>query len=83
MDQYLELTIEEIKKRWPDEWVLIEVIRMENHQVTAGCVIGHGLDQEVDYLVSQELALHQQNPRVETYLFWSGEPIPQDMVVVL
>lgn len=83
MNQYPELTIEEITKRWPEQWVLIKVTRMEGHQVMAGWVIGHGSDQEVDYLVSQELALHQQRSGAETYLFWTGEPVPQDMVVVL
>ena len=83
MNEYPELTIEEIEKRWLDEWVLIEVTRMEDHQVVAGRVIGHGPDQEVDYLVSQELTLHQQRPEAETYLFWTSEPIPEDMVVVL
>ena len=83
MDQYLELPIDEIKRRWTDEWVLIEVTRIEAHQVMAGWVIGHGSDQEVDRLVREELALHQQRPGAETYLFWTGEPIPEDMVVVL
>lgn len=78
-----ELTIEEIEKRWPDQWVLIAVTRLEDHQVTAGRVVGYGSDQEVDDLVHRELALYEQQPEVETYLFWTGEPIPEDMVVVL
>jgi len=83
MEQYPEMTVEEIEQRWPDVWVLIEVTHIEDGQVVAGRVIGHGLDQEVDYLVNQELALHQQRPEAQTYLFWTGEPIPEDMVVVL
>jgi len=83
MERHPDMTIEEIEQRWPDEWVLIEVTHMENYQAVAGRVIGHGSDQEIDYLVSQELALHQQHPDAETYLFWTGEPIPEDMVVVL
>jgi len=83
MEQYPEMTIEEIRHRWPDEWVLVEIARRDDHQMMAGWVVGHGSDQDVDSLVSQELALHQQHPEAETYLFWTGEPIPEDMVVVL
>jgi len=83
MEQYPEMTIEEIEQRWPDEWALIEVTCVKDHQVVARQVIGHGSDQEVDRLVSQELAFHQQQPEAETCLFWTGEPIPEDMVVVL
>jgi hypothetical protein len=83
MEQYPEMTIEEIEQRWPDEWVLIEVTCVKDYQVVAGQVIGHGSDQEVDRLVGQELAFHQQQPEAETFLFWTGEPIPEDMVVVL
>jgi hypothetical protein len=77
------MTIEEIEQRWPDEWVLIEIVRMENGQVAAGRVIGHGSDEEVDHLVGQELTWRQQRPEANTYLFWTGEPISEDMVVVL
>jgi len=83
MCEDIELTIEEIEFRWPDKWVLVGVTRVEEHQVVAGRVLGYGSEQEVDRLVSQELALHQQHPETDTYLFWTGEPIPEDMVVVL
>lgn len=83
VEQRAEMTIEESEQHWPDEWVLIEVIRMENGQVAAGQVIGDGSDEEVDRLVSEELAWRQQRSEAETYLFWTGEPIPEDMVVVL
>ncbi len=83
MSKDIELTIEEIELRWPDKWVLVGVTRVKDHQVVAGRVLGHGSEREVDRLVSQELALHQQSPETNTYLFWTGEPIPEDMVVVL
>ena len=83
MRQYRKMTIQEIEQRWSDKWVLVEIAHIKDGQVVAGWVIGHGSDQEIDHLVSQELALHQQRPEAETYLFWTGEPIPTDMVVVL
>ena len=81
MEQYPEMTIEEIEQRWPDEWVLIEVTCMKDYQVVAGQVIEHGLDERV--LIRREKDFHYQHPTAETFIFWTGALIPEGVYVQL
>lgn len=79
--KFPELTIEEIRKFWPNEWVLIEVTRVENHQAVAGRVIEHSPDEGV--LIRREQNFHRHHSSTETFLFWTGAVIPEGVYIQL
>ena len=69
MSEYL--TMEEIKERYPDEWVLLEdPAKDETLQVLGGTLLDHGTDdKEVFNRV-------KANPPKHSAFFFTGEPDP-------
>lgn len=76
------LSVEEIERRHPKEWVLLEITR----------------DHKDPYLVKGKLLAHSPNrndldepyrrllgerPDAHTYEFFTGEAVPDDVVVIL
>ncbi len=59
-----EQRIKDIEAQYPDEWVLIEVIREHRHgRASHGIVQGHGGDSAHDDLVRQEIAFGKAHPQ--------------------
>ena len=71
-----------IREAFADEWVAAEVLRVDKADVPlAGQVITHSPDkQEVYQAVKAYLA---QCPTARTYIFFTGNPIPEGLGGVL
>jgi hypothetical protein len=77
-----ELTIEEIEKKYVDEWVAIkETAWDEQGDPIKGLVIAHTPDR--DSLSHKIRQFRQQNPKAIIYTFYTGEPIPEGVMFVL
>ncbi len=69
MSEYL--TMEEIKKRYPDEWVLLgDPEKDKSLQVLGGALLSHGIDDK------EVLGRVKANPPKNSALFFTGEPDP-------
>ncbi len=70
--------IAEVSKKHPDEWVLFEVTGLDaNAQPVKGRLLCHRKSRD-------ELHVEAMKARDRhTYAFFTGEPVPSDMVVVL
>ena len=71
-----------IRETFVDEWVAAEVLKVDKADVPlAGQVIAHSPDkQEVYKAVKAYLA---QRPTARTYIFFTGNPIPEGLGVAL
>jgi hypothetical protein len=75
------LSIEEIVRRYPNQWVLVEETAWDTHgHPTAGMVHAASVTRG-DLLESVRRCHHDQS--VTTCLFYMGEPIPADLTAVL
>ena len=76
------MKIAAIRETFVDEWVAAEVTKVDKADVPlAGEVITHSPDkQEVYQAVQAYLA---QRPTARTYIFFTGNPIPEGVGVVL
>ena len=76
------MKIAAIREAFTDEWVAAEVLRVDKADVPlAGQVIAHSPDkQEVYQAVKAYLA---QRPTARTYIFFTGNPIPEGLGVAL
>jgi hypothetical protein len=76
------LTIEEIRQRYPDEWVCLEVTQEdEMGQPLAGRLIVHS--REKRRVVQAAKAFRDEHPKARGFLFYTGELIPEGQVVIL
>jgi hypothetical protein len=71
-----------IREALADEWVATEVLKVDKADVPlAGQVIAHSPDkQEVYKAVKAYLA---RRPTARTFIFFTGEPIPEGVGVAL
>jgi hypothetical protein len=77
-----ELKISSIRRKYKDEWVAAAVTRRDKSLVpVAGRVLTHDPDREKVYDYGFEI--HKQNPKLELFFFFTGEPVPEGMGVVL
>jgi hypothetical protein len=76
------MKIAAIREAFADEWVAAEVTKVDKADVPlAGEVITHSPDkQEVYQAVKAYLA---QRPTARTYIFFTGNPIPEGLGVAL
>lgn len=76
------LKIAAIRETFVDEWVAAEVMKVDKADVPlAGEVITHSPDkQEVYQAVKAYLA---RRPTARTYIFFTGNPIPEGLGVAL
>ena len=76
------MKIAAIRETFVDEWVAAEVTKVDKADVPlAGEVITHSPDkQEVYHAVKAYLA---QRPTARTYIFYTGNPIPEGVGVAL
>ena len=72
------LTLAEMERRFPDEWVLIlEPDTGPDLKVRSGTVAGHGPDRDELYRKAAEL-----NPK-RCAVYFMGDPVPAGMVAFL
>ena len=75
------LPIAEIVHRYPNQWVLVEETSWDAH--------GHPMAGRVRAASTSRRALREpvrrchQDAAVKTFLFYTGDPIPADLTVVL
>ena len=76
------LTVADVERRYPDEWVAMEVIRKhKNDARTLGRVLFHS--RERDAILAPLLRYRQAHPEAHLYHFFTGDLVPEDAVVVL
>jgi hypothetical protein len=76
------LKISSIRRKYKDEWVAAAVTRRDKSLVpVAGKVLIHDSDREKVY--DYGFQLQKQNPSLELYFFFTGEPVPEGMEVIL
>ena len=76
------LKIPSIRKKHKDEWVAVAVTQRDEFQVpVAGKVLIH--DQDKNKVYDYGFLLHKQNPALEIYFFFTGEPVPEGVEVIL
>ncbi len=76
------LTLEEIRQKYPDEWVCLEVTKeSRNGQPAAGYLIAHHRDKQE--VMKAAKAFRRSNPQARGALLFTGELIPRGLVVIL
>ena len=71
-----------IRKIFADEWVAAEVTKVDKADVPlAGVVITHSPDKQEVYRAAQ--AYLAQCPTARTFIFFTGDPIPEGVGVAL
>lgn len=77
-----ELKIPSIRRKYKDEWVVVEVTQRDRYQnPLAARVLMHDPDRKKAY--SFGFPLLRQDPKKELYIFFTGEPIPEGVGVIL
>lgn len=76
------IRVAEIERRYPDEWVLLEITRdHKDHRRVAGRLLAHSPDRTaLDEPYSRFRAEH---PRARLYQFYTGDVLAKDVTVVL
>jgi hypothetical protein len=75
------LTIPEMARRYPDQWVLVEETAWDAQGHPRRGIV-HAVSGQRDALRVPLQALHQRG-QVKTFIFYTGEQIPADLLVVL
>jgi hypothetical protein len=76
------LTVAEIERRYPDEWVLVEITRPhKDHRKKAGRLIAHSPDRH-DLTAPFERLVAAQ-PQARTYEFYTGDVVAPGVVAIL
>ena len=76
------MSILTIRKAFPDEWVATEVKRVDKADVPiAGRVLLHSPEKHVVYQSMQTYLAQHSAARL--FLFFTGDPIPDDVEVAL
>jgi hypothetical protein len=76
-----DLSISEIEQRYPEQWVLLEETRWDTHGNPTGGIVKAASIQRGDLRVPLQ-ECHKQ-PRVKTFVFYTGDKIPADITVIL
>lgn len=75
-------TVAEIERRYPNEWVLLEVVR--DHRDTMrvkGCALGHSPNR--DDLNEPYERFRREHPRALTFEWYTGDIAPEGVTVIL
>lgn len=77
-----ELALEEIQQKYPDKWVLLEETEWDEEGFPVrGRIIGCSSDR--DSLVEKVKLVLRERPEAKTFCFYTGEKIPEELVVIL
>ncbi len=75
-------TVAEIEEQYPDEWVLLEIVRdRKQHLKVAGRLIAHSRNR--DDLIEAYQQFRAEHPHARVYRFYTGDVVPEGVVVVL
>lgn len=74
------LSIAEMEKKYPDEWVLVEVTAVKRQTPAAGRLIAHSPDKAALYEAAMQFK--RERPEAITYVFFAGG-WPQDKEVII
>ena len=74
--------ISTIEQENPDQWVVVEVSRLgAAHQPLAGRVLACSPDE--DEITGETVRIGRERPDALLYTFYTGEPIPPGMILIL
>lgn len=77
-----ELTLTEIERSLPDQWVLVEETAWDARgNPVRGIVRAHGRNR--DALREPLHQIRRKRPQSKTFIFYTGDKIPEDLTVVL
>ncbi|HDN79637.1 MAG TPA: hypothetical protein ENG33_04130 [Chloroflexi bacterium] len=77
-----ELALEEVQRRYPDKWVLLEETEWDEEGFPVkGRMIAYSSNR--DSLVEKIRLIRREHPEVKTFCFYTGEKIPEELVVIL
>jgi hypothetical protein len=76
-------TVAEIERQYPDEWVLVEIVRdHKRHERVVGRLIAHSPDRAA--LVKPHRRFRAEHPSTRLYTFFTGDLVAdKDVVVIL
>ena len=73
--------ISTIERQYPDEWVLVEVTRVDKaNQAIAGRVLGHSPDRKE--ITRETIRAREEDSEALLWAFYTGDLIPPGMIVV-
>ncbi len=76
------LTMEEVERRFPDEWVLVEIVRDHRyHEKVQGRLIAHSPEREG--IQEPFFRFKAARPDARTYQFFTGDVVPPGVTAVL
>ncbi len=76
------VTMEEVERQYPDEWVLVEIVRdHKDHRRVVGRLLAHSPNRED--LDEPQQRFRAEHPRTRLYEFFTGDVVPEGMVVIL
>jgi hypothetical protein len=75
------LPIDEIVHQYPDQWVLIEETAWDRDALPTAGIVRAVSASRGD--LREPLRRCHYDPAVKTFLFYTGDPIPPDVTVVL
>ena len=80
--KFKSLFLSEIEQRYPNEWVLVEVTRIDKIKgPLCGRVLAHSHNRRD--LVGINRAFCEQNPQRITYVFFAGPVAPEGYTVIV
>ena len=76
------LTVAEIERRYPDEWVLVEIVRdHRRHERVVGRLLAHSSDRRAVYEAHGRF--RTSHPEALLYQFYTGDVVAEGVVAVL
>ena len=74
--------ISTIRRLYPDQWVVVEVTRVSRaNRALAGRVLAHARGEHE--ITREAINARKQHPESELWTFYTGEPIPEGVIVIL
>ncbi len=75
-------TITEIEREYPDEWILLEITRdNRDYRRVAGRLLAHSPDRAA--LDEPYERFRADHPRAQTFELFTGDIVPEGVVVIL
>jgi hypothetical protein len=76
------LAVAEVERRYPDEWVLLEVIRdHKDHPRVRGRLIAHSSDRA--RLDGPYRRIRVERPKARLYEFYTGDVVAEGAIAIL
>jgi hypothetical protein len=76
------LKVGEVERRYPDEWVLVEIVRdNKHHERIVGRLVAHTPDR--NDLVEVHRRYRANHPEARLYQFYTGDVVAPGVTVIL